>query len=145
MAEEPIHDGKPFDPMEPWREVRDVYMNAWGKTMVDMVNTEAYAQATGAMLDTYLTVSAPFREVLEKAMLKTLEQLAMPSRADVVAIAERMTNIEMRLDDLDAKLDNIQRLIVQAGTASRPHAGRAPQPSGKKQTTKAKQAQRGKK
>lgn len=145
MAEEPIHDGKPFDPMEPWREVRDVYMNAWGKTMVDMVNTEAYAQATGAMLDTYLTVSAPFREVLEKAMLKTLEQLAMPSRADVVAIAERMTNIEMRLDDLDAKLDNIQRLIVQAGAAPRPHAGRAPQPSKKKQTTKAKQAQRGKK
>jgi hypothetical protein len=38
--------------MEPWREMRDVYMNAWGKTMVDMVNTEAYAQATGAMLDT---------------------------------------------------------------------------------------------
>jgi hypothetical protein len=131
--------------MEPWREVRDVYMNAWGKTMVDMVNTEAYAQATGAMLDTYLTVSAPFREVLEKAMLKTLEQLAMPSRADVVAIAERMTNIEMRLDDLDAKLDNIQRLIVQAGTAPRPHAGRARQPSKKKQTPKAKQAQRGKK
>jgi len=29
-------------------------------------------------------------------MLKTLEQLAMPSRADVVSIAGRMTNIEMR-------------------------------------------------
>jgi polyhydroxyalkanoic acid synthase PhaR subunit len=145
VAEDPTHDGKPFDPMEPWRGVRDIYMDAWGKAMVDMVNTEAYAQATGAMLDTYLTVSAPFREALEKAMLKTLEQLAMPSRADVVAIAERMTNIEMRLDDLDAKLDNIQRLIVHAGAAPRPQARKAPQPSKKKQTTKAKQAKRGKK
>ena len=100
--------GKRFDPMEPWRGVRDVYLDAWAKTMVDMVNSEAYAQANGAMLDTYLTVSTPFREAIEKAMLKTLEQLAMPSRADIVSIAERMTNIEMRLDDMDAKLDEIR-------------------------------------
>ena len=71
---------KPFDPMEPWRGARDVYLDAWAKTMVDMVNTEAYAQATGTMLDMYLTASTPFREAVEKAMLKTLEQLAMPSQ-----------------------------------------------------------------
>jgi polyhydroxyalkanoic acid synthase PhaR subunit len=144
MAEDPTQDAKPFDPMEPWRGMRDIYLDAWGKTIVDMVNTEAYSQATGAMLDTYLTASTPFREALEKAMLKTLEQLAMPSRADVVSIAERMTNIEMRLDDLDSKLDNIQRLIVQAGAAPRPQTGKAPQPSRKK-TTNAKQAKKGKK
>ena len=125
MADDPTRDAKRFDPMEPWRGMRDVYMDAWGKTMVDMVNSEAYAQASGAMLDSYLTISAPFREAIEKAMLKTLEQLAMPSRADVVSIAERMTNIEMRLDDLDAKLDNIQRLIVQAGAAPRAQPGKA--------------------
>ena len=138
MAEDATHKGKPVDPMDPWRGVRDVYMDAWSKAMVDMVNTEAYAQATGTMLDTYLTVSAPFREAVEKAMLRTLEQLSMPSRAEVVSIAERMTNIEMRLDDLDAKLDNIQRLIVQGRTAPRAQAGKAPQPSKKKQTTQAK-------
>jgi polyhydroxyalkanoic acid synthase PhaR subunit len=155
MAEDPVRDGKKFDPMEPWRGVRDVYMDAWGKTMVDMVNSEAYAQATGAVLDTYLTVSAPFREAIEKAMLKTLEQLAMPTRADVVSIAERMTNIEMRLDDLDAKLDSIQRLITHAGAPPRPAQGKAPQPSRpqppKKKTISAKKvvakkaAKRGKK
>jgi hypothetical protein len=77
-------------------------------------------------------------------MLKTLEQLAMPSRADVVSIAERMTNIEMRLDDLDAKLDNIQRLVVQAGAAPRVQPGKALQ-STKKRTTKMKPVKRGKK
>ncbi len=105
MADEASKNSKPFDPMEPWRGMRDAYLDAWAKTMVDMVNTEAYAQASGTMLDTYLTVSAPFREAVEKAMLKTLEQLAMPSRNDIISIAERMTNIEMRLDDLDAKID----------------------------------------
>jgi hypothetical protein len=29
----------------------------------------------------------------------------MPTRADVTGLAERLTNIEMRLDDLDAKID----------------------------------------
>src|SRR5215468_10846714 len=110
MAEETKNRAQSFDPMEPLRGVRDAYMDVWAKSMVDMVNSEAYAQATGTMLDTYLSVSAPFREAIEKAMLKALEQLSMPSRADVVSIAERMTNIEMRLDDMDTKLDNIQRL-----------------------------------
>jgi hypothetical protein len=55
-----------------------------------------------------------------------------------------MTNIEMRLDDLDAKLDNIQRLIVTVGAGRRSKAGKAPQPS-KKKTMKAKPAKRGKK
>ncbi len=144
MADDPTRDAKRFDPMEPWRGMRDVYIDAWGKTMVDMVNSEAYAQASGAMLDSYLTVSAPFREAIEKAMLKTLEQLAMPSRADVVSIAERMTNIEMRLDDIDAKLDNIQRLIVQTGAAPRVQPAKARQAS-KKKSSSAKPAKRGKK
>src|ERR1700726_2496480 len=123
MAEDPTHGSKRLDPLEPWRAARDLYMDAWGKTMVDMVNSEAYAQATGAMLDSYMTVSTPFREAVEKAMLKTLEQMAMPSRADVLSIAGRMTNIEMRLDDLDAKLDNIHGMIMRVGAAPRPRAG----------------------
>ena len=122
MADEANKNNKPFDPMEPWRGMRDVYLDVWAKSMVDMVNSEAYSQATGAMLDTYLTMSAPFREAVEKAMLKTLEQLAMPTRADVISIAERMTNIEMRLDDLDAKID---ALLARAVPAAKPAAGSA--------------------
>jgi len=144
MGDDPTNDGKRFDPMEPWRGVRDVYLDAWAKSMVDMVNSEAYAQATGTMLDTYLSVSAPFREAIEKAMLKALEQLAMPSRADVVSIAERMTNIEMRLDDMDAKLDSIQRLAAQSSTA-RTHTQPARAPQASKKAAKAKPAKRGKK
>ena len=117
MADEAKRGGKPFDPVEPFRGMRDAYMEVWAKTMVDMVNSEAYAQATGTMLDTYLTVSAPFREAVEKAMVKTLEQLAMPSRADITSLAERMTHIELRLDDLDAKLDEFQKNAGRIGSS----------------------------
>ncbi|MFZ0314960.1 MAG: hypothetical protein WAL85_19825 [Candidatus Korobacteraceae bacterium] len=143
MGDDPTQEGKRVDPLDAWRGVRDIYMDAWAKNMVEMVNTEAYAQATGAMLDTYLTASTPFREALEKAMVKTLEQLAMPTRADVVSIAERMTNIEMRLDDLDAKLDTIHRLIARTGAGPLPQSRKMPQPA--KKTVTAKKAKRGKK
>jgi len=148
MADETANNSKPFDPMEPWRGMRDVYLDAWAKSMVEMVNTEAYSQATGAMLDTYLTVSAPFREAIEKAMLKTLEQLAMPTRADVTSIAERMTNIEMRLDDMDAKIDAIARAAISItakspATAAPAAVKKTPQPSRK--TRRTKQAAKGKK
>jgi len=141
MADETKNGAKPFDPLEPFRGMRDAYMDVWAKTMVDMVNSEAYAQATGTMLDTYLTVSAPFREAVEKAMVKTLEQMAMPSRGDITSLAERMTHIELRLDDLDAKLDEFQK---NAAKVSPPTAKPRTVSAGKK-TIGTKKATRGKK
>jgi len=103
-----------YDPFESWRKARDAGMEAWAKTMVEYVNSDAYSQASGAMLDTYLTGSAPFREMLEKIMVRALDQLGMPSRADFASIARRLTNIEIRLDDLDAKLDRMEASRVES-------------------------------
>lgn len=105
--------------MDPWRGMRDAYMETWAKTMVETVNSEAYAQTSGAILDLYLTASSPFREAMEKTMLKVLEQMSMPSRADFISLAERMTNVEMRLDDMDAKLDHIVKLVSTEITPGR--------------------------
>jgi hypothetical protein len=110
---------KEFDPTESFREMRDTYMDAWAKGMVDTVNSDAYAKASGMMLNTYLSTSSPFREAVEKVMLQALQQCSMPSRADVVSLAERTINIEMRLDDMDAKLDGIVKLLTGPAPAKR--------------------------
>lgn len=99
---------KPSDPFEPFRGMRDAYLGAMAKTMVEAVNSEAYAKASGAMLDNSLTMAAPFRELLEKSMLQALQQLSLPSRQDIVVLAERFTNLEMHLDDIDASLDGFE-------------------------------------
>jgi len=122
MANDPTGNGAQFDPMGSFRQMRDAYLDVWAKTMVDTVNTEAYAKATGTMLDAYLAVSTPFRETVEKAMLQALQQLSMPSRADFIGLAERLTNTEMRLDDMDAKLDRIEGLFSKPATATRRRA-----------------------
>jgi hypothetical protein len=126
MSEKQAANGKEFDPTEAFREMRDNYLDAWAKTMIDVVNTDSYAKASGMMLNAYLTTSSPFREAVEKVMLQALQQFSMPSRADVVSLAERTVNIETRLDDMDAKLDRIEKLVA------RPVAGRrnpAPPPA----------------
>jgi len=107
---------KPFDPTEMFKSMRDTNMDAWSKMMIQLVNTDAYSEATGTMLDTWLTSSGPFRKSVEKAMTQVLTNLSMPTRADFFSLAERLTNIEMRLDDLEAKLDQSLRPVGKAAT-----------------------------
>jgi len=98
-----------LDPFGVWKSMRDSGMDAWSKMMIQLVNTEAYAQANATMLDAWLTSSAPFRKAVESTMTQVFTQLNMPMRSDVTSLAERLTHIEMRLDDLEAKLDERPR------------------------------------
>jgi hypothetical protein len=128
-------DGNPVDPFEAFRGMRDSYLDAMSKVMINAVNSEEYAQATGAMLNSSLMASAPFREALDKATAAALQQASMPSRQEVAALAGRFTNIEMRLDDMEAKLDRIIQLCsvakpapAGAGSHENPKAkGKSPQ------------------
>jgi hypothetical protein len=95
----------PFDPTGMFKEMQTKNMDVWSKMMIEMVHTDAYAKATGIMLDSWASGSAMFRKTMETIMTEVLAKLNMPSRADVISLADRLGNIEMRLDDLEAKLD----------------------------------------
>jgi len=103
------NDFNMFDPTGMLKNMRDTSLDAYAKMMVELVNTDAYAEAQGAMLDAWLANSAPFRKAMESAMSQTMANLNLPSRDDISRLAERLTNIEMRLDDMDAKLDEALR------------------------------------
>jgi hypothetical protein len=113
----------PFDPSGLLKQMRDANLDAWSKTMIELVHSDAYARATGALLDGWLSTSAPFRKALESAVTQALANLSLPSRGDVTALAERLTNIEMRLDDMDAKLDECLRAAAKPRAGSRARAG----------------------
>jgi hypothetical protein len=107
----------PFDPTGMLKSLRDANTDAWSKMMIQFVNTDAYARATGAILDAWLTNSTPFRKALESALTQVLTNLNMPTRADVTSLAERLTHVELRLDDLEAKLDESLRAAGKAAGA----------------------------
>jgi hypothetical protein len=95
----------PFDPTGMFKGLRDGGMESWSKMMIQLVNSDAYAQATGALLDAWLSSSSVFRKLIESTVTQVLTSLNMPTRSDITSLAERLTNIEKRLDDLDAKLN----------------------------------------
>ena len=120
----------PLDPFDTWTAMRDAGLKSWtamrdanlealSKMLIDLVNSEAYSQATSQWLDTYLTLSQPFQRVIETTMTQALTRLNMPVRTEVISLAERLTNVEMRLDDLDAKLDDILRAIKALAASNR--------------------------
>jgi hypothetical protein len=90
-----------------WKSMRDSSMDSWSKMMIDTVNSDEYSRTSSQWLDTYLTLSQPFRRIIDLMMTQVLTNLNMPMRTDVTSLAERLTNIETRLDDQDAKLDDI--------------------------------------
>ena len=108
---------KPVDPFDAFRGMRDSYLDAVSKVMINAVNSEEYAQAAGTMLNGSLMASAPLRDAFDKAMTAVLQKSSMPSRQEVAALAGRFTNIEMRLDDMEAKLDRILELCSVARPA----------------------------
>jgi hypothetical protein len=95
----------PYDPLGLMKSVRDAGMEHWSKVMTDFVNSDAYASANAEMLNAWLSNSSPFRKAMETAVNQSLSAMNIASRDDYVRMAKRITNIEMRLDDLDAKLD----------------------------------------
>lgn len=101
----------PFDPWNTFRQMRDAYLESAARRAADLVNTEDYARATGALLEAYLNTAWPWCVWMEKLMPQMLAYYGMPSRQQIVSLAERMTNVEMRLDDMEAILADIRRLL----------------------------------
>lgn len=111
MSEASTNGTNLLDPFGLWKTTRDTNLEVWSKVMVDLVNSDEYAKMTGVAMEQALATSQPFRDALERSMTQTLAMMNMPSRAEVVSIAERLVNVEMRLDDLDAKLSDIHKSL----------------------------------
>jgi hypothetical protein len=114
MSDPQAASTKAADPLEQWRELRDAYMDIWAKASGEAVNSEAYAQATGTMLEAFLSTSSPFRDAQKKVMVSALEQANMPSRDDYLRLADRMANLEFLLDDMDARLRQVYHMLARS-------------------------------
>ncbi len=94
-----------FDPFGIMKNVRDANMESWAKAMTEFVNSDSFTAAQAEMLNAWLATSTPFRKLLEETLSKSMQALKLPTTDDFVRLAEQLTNIEMRLDDMEAKLD----------------------------------------
>ena len=104
-------DQADFDPLAMWKEWQTASLSTWSKIMSETVSSEDFAQSMGQSLNDYLETTMPVRQQVEKAIEQYLQQMNMPSRQEVVSIAERLTQLELRIDDMDAKMDDMLDLL----------------------------------
>src|SRR5262249_52443396 len=98
----------PFDPTGMFKTMRDSNMDAWSKMMIQLVNTEAYAQATAALLDAW-PAGPPSQRVADTPRPAALTTPTRPPRAAAPRLAERLTNSEMGRDARDPRREGGRR------------------------------------
>jgi hypothetical protein len=53
------------------------------------------------------------RRQVSEIMEQYLQQMSLPTRKEILSLAERLTQIEMRLDDVDARTEEILELLQE--------------------------------
>ena len=107
----------PLDPLTAARKMRDAGFDSWAKATQQITSSEEYARAMNALSQPGLLATALLRKVVEKAMVQFLARLNLPSRADVSAISQRLTRIEMVLDDLGVAVESLRAAPSQTPKA----------------------------
>jgi hypothetical protein len=118
------------------RNARDTMMDAWASLMLKLTSSHEYQRVQGMIVKPALLGYALFRKASDSVMSPFLAQLNMPSRDEVIRIAQRLTHIEMALDDLGAAVEQIRRSTA----AARPQRSAAREREGNGSSVVAKEA-----
>ncbi len=106
------------DLMTQWKQFLDQWIAAWSRVLEQAMGTDTFAQLMGKQLESFLNVSAPAKKAAEQQIDASLAGLGLPSRAQVVALARHLAQVEEKIDGLEDKLDRAVRRLNDG--ASRP-------------------------
>jgi hypothetical protein len=91
------------------RTVRDSAMEDLAKVTLAWTSSDTFQTINAAISKPALLTTAILRKATESALADVLARLNLPSREDVLALSQRLTRIEMTLDDLGAGMDQLRR------------------------------------
>ncbi|MEJ2736390.1 MAG: poly(R)-hydroxyalkanoic acid synthase subunit PhaE [Anaerolineae bacterium] len=105
-------DEKPqVDPFAQMVQLYDDWTKMWSGAASEMVSSKSFADSMAQQLESTLSTAQLMRRQMSQIMEQSLQQMSLPTRQQVVGLAERMTSLEMRLDDMEAKLDEVLDLL----------------------------------
>ena len=105
-AEQP--EGDPFSQMV---RFYDDWTKTWSGAASEMASNKNVADSMAQQLESSLSTAQMMRRQMGELMEQSMQQMSMPTRKEILSIAERMTSIEMRLDDMEAKVDEVLDLL----------------------------------
>ena len=94
-----------FDPIKMMRESRDNLLNVMAEMTLRVTSSRPYFVISSALSRPALFATAVSRKLTTAATSQFLAQMNMPSREDVLMLSQRLTRMEMVLDDISAAMD----------------------------------------
>jgi hypothetical protein len=96
---------------------RDTLLNTLAGVTLRVTSSRPYLVITSALSGPALLATGASRKATIAATSKILAQMNMPSREDVLALSQRLTRIEMVLDDLGAAMDAVAAASAKSRVA----------------------------
>jgi hypothetical protein len=107
-GEEEAAGGYPeVDPFSQMVQFYDDWTRAWSGAMSETVSSKGFVDSIAQQMESSLSTMGLLRRQVAEIMEQSLQQMSLPTRKDILGLAQRMTNVEMRLDDLEAKIDEV--------------------------------------
>ena len=119
------------DPFEMWRDWVANSERQWNSFLNNAMATDEFSQAMGRMMDVYLNMQKNMNEV----MGRYLQVINVPTRNDIMAIGERLSQIEDRLNQIEGALARMS--VPSASGTAAPRATAVPRPPRTKKPAKA--------
>ena len=110
-TEKPEIEKPEIDPFAQMFQFYDSFAKSWSNVMSEAVSSKSFAESMGKQMESSLDTMTLLRRQMGDLMEQYLQQMSLPTRKEVISIAKRLTHLEMTLDDLDAKMDEIVDLL----------------------------------
>lgn len=99
------------DPFAAWREWVGQSERQWNAFLNEAMATDEFGQSMGQFMDVYLNMQRGMNEV----MGRYLTALNLPSRSDVLSLANRLSDIEGRLSAIEDTLHELRKRAEDHG------------------------------
>jgi hypothetical protein len=105
------------DLLAQWKRFLDDWIAAWSKVLEQAMGTDAFAQALGKQLETFLSAGGPGKRAAELSTEASLAALGIPSRAQVIGLAQQIVQLEEKVEGLEDRLDAVLRHLGDVAAA----------------------------
>ncbi|MBT9582633.1 hypothetical protein IV102_04750 [bacterium] len=89
------------------RQWQELMMDGWGKMTKEVVGSDAFAAASSSYLDWALS----WQKQMRNNTGQFLDSLEFPKRSDVARISKQVMAVEMRIADMEDRLDKMTHLM----------------------------------
>lgn len=95
------------------RQWQEMMMDGWSKATKQVVGSDSFAAASSSYMDWALS----WQKQMRSNTGQFLDSLEFPKRSDIARISKQVTAVEMRIADLEDRLDKMTGLLGAMSTA----------------------------